>query len=127
MRFNRSGRRPDLDLDLDQTHQTQPFLSVLSFPLLRNYFSTQTIHRDFLKASVADLKKQNPGFLLMVREGEGIPAAAHARYDGGKELAEKLDGLDAAGVEGALAKLVEKGAKLPRTAESAGDLPGVAK
>lgn len=80
--------------------------------------------RDFLKASVADLKKQNPGFLLMVREGEGISAAAHARYDGGREVAEKLEGLDASGVEGVLAKLVEKGAKMPRTAESAGDLPG---
>ena len=80
--------------------------------------------RDFLKAAADDLKRQNPGFLLMVREGEGVPAAAHARYDGGREVAEKLDGLDAAGVEGALAKLVEKGAKMPRTAESAGDLPG---
>lgn len=60
----------------------------------------------------------------MVREGEGISAAAHARYDGGREVAEKLEGLDASGVEGVLAKLVEKGAKMPRTAESAGDLPG---
>jgi len=61
---------------------------------------------------------------LLVREGEGIPAAAHARYDGGKELKEKLDGLDAGGVEGVLAKLVEKGETMPRTTESAGALPG---
>jgi hypothetical protein len=73
-----------------------------------------THDRDFLKTAAADLKKKNPGFLLLVREGEGIQAAAHARYDGGREVA-----------EGALSKLVEKGAKMPRTAESAGDLPGV--
>ena len=92
--------------------------------------STTTPHdttRDFLKAAAADLKGQNPGFLLLIREGEGVPAAAHARYDGGKEVAEKLDGLDAAKVEGVLAALVERGAKMPRTAESAGDLPGSAK
>lgn len=112
------------------TSTSKPQLNLLSPTLSlspsRNH-DPEPIHREFLKASVADLKKQNPGFLLMVREGEGVTATAHARYDGGKEVAEKLDGLDAAGVEGALAKLVEEGAKMPRTAESAGNLPGGAK
>ena len=109
------------DLDLLPKNKTEipPLLSLQTKPK-----SHENTIRDFLKAAAADLKKKNPGFLLLVREGEGVPAAAHARYDGGREVAERLDGLDAAGVEGALARLVEKGAKMPRTAESAGDLPG---
>jgi len=111
--FRTSTDARSLSLSLSLPHQTTPRQS------------NPTHDRDFLKAAAADLKKKNPGFLLLVREGEGIQAAAHARYDGGREVAERLDGLDAAGVEGALSKLVEKGAKMPRTAESAGDLPGV--
>ena len=122
---------------IDRPPQPRPRPPLPSEPLLTHALSLSLPHqttprqsnpthdRDFLKAAAADLKKKNPGFLLLVREGEGIQAAAHARYDGGREVAERLDGLDAAGVEGALSKLVEKGAKMPRTAESAGDLPGV--
>ena len=110
--------------DPPSTFELDLFLPLTPRFEIRNEIQNQLAHRDFLEASVAELKRRNPGFLLLVREGEGIQAAAHARYDGGKELKEKLDGLDAGGVEGVLAKLVERGETMPRTAESAGALPG---
>ena len=78
---------------------------------------------DFLAASLADLKRANPHFPLLVRERDGAPAAATARYDFGAEASAPLDGLDAAGVDAALAGLVKKGETMPRSTESEGELP----
>jgi NADH dehydrogenase (ubiquinone) 1 alpha subcomplex subunit 2 len=77
----------------------------------------------FLAASLADLKTANPGFPLLVRERDGAPAAAVARFDFGVEAAAPLDGLDAAGVDAALADLVKRGEGMPRSTESEGALP----
>lgn len=80
-------------------------------------------HSDFLASSLADLKKANPGFPLLVREADGAAAAAIARYDFGAEAKTALDGLDAAGVDAALAGLVKAGETMPRSTESEGQLP----
>jgi hypothetical protein len=76
------------------------------------------VSSDFLAATYADLRATNPGFPLLVREGDACAASARARYDFGAESATPLDGLDAAGVEAALASLVKKGESMPRSAES---------
>lgn len=76
------------------------------------------VSSDFLAATYADLRATNPGFPLLVREGDACAASARARYDFGAEAATPLDGLDAAGVEAALAGLVKKGESMPRSAES---------
>jgi NADH dehydrogenase (ubiquinone) 1 alpha subcomplex subunit 2 len=78
---------------------------------------------DFLAAQFAGMKQSNPGFPLLVREADGTPPIAYARYDKGAEASVALGGLDAAGVEAAVGGLVAKGEAMPRGAESAGALP----
>lgn len=75
-------------------------------------------HSDFLASSLADIKRANPGFPLLVREADGAAAAAIARYDFGAEATTPLDGLDAAAVDAALAGLVKAGESMPRSTES---------
>ena len=65
-------------------------------------------------SSYQELKKANPKFPILVREGADAEARLLARYDFGVEEAVSVEGLDKAAISKKLEELVKKGETMPR-------------
>mmetsp|Transcript_5880 Transcript_5880/g.9557 ORF Transcript_5880/g.9557 Transcript_5880/m.9557 type:complete len:112 (+) Transcript_5880:29-364(+) len=75
--------------------------------------------RDFMYNNYVDLKKLNPNFPILVRDGPGAEARLIARYDFGKEVQVSVGGLNEQDILLKLRDLVKDGESLPRSGEGA--------
>ena len=62
--------------------------------------------REFVKRNYKDLKVKNPTLPILIRECSGVEAKAWMRFGQGVEKSATLEGMDAAGVDKALAALL---------------------
>lgn len=63
--------------------------------------------RNFLSKNYASLKSQlNYKLPILIREAYGVPPSITARFEKGKEIRNKLEGLDERGIEDALNTLL---------------------
>jgi len=58
-------------------------------------------------ARYLDIKKEQPHLPVLVREAEGVQARCYARFQGGVERRERLDGLTPEQVEQRVRSLVQ--------------------
>jgi len=63
--------------------------------------------RQFVVSQYPELKKHNPDLPILVRESDGTPARAFARFERGVERNVMLDGLDEKSVATKLTELIK--------------------
>ncbi|KAF6760470.1 thioredoxin-like protein [Ephemerocybe angulata] len=67
--------------------------------------------RNFILANYPVIKKHNQDLPVLIREAEGTPARAFARFERGVEKHVELDGLSSTEVESKVAQLLGVGKK----------------
>jgi len=75
--------------------------------------------RTFIQDNFYVVRKLNPRFPFLLREGDGVKAAVIARYDWNEQKHVELDNLTPKEVELKIKSLVELGETMERSAESA--------
>nr|OQO19251.1 hypothetical protein B0A51_10495 [Rachicladosporium sp. CCFEE 5018] len=65
--------------------------------------------RSFLTRAYPTMKHHNPHTPIMIREALDVSPRVWARYEFGREKMERLDGLDAKGIEDKITSLAKEG------------------
>eukprot|EP00275_Glaucocystis_incrassata_P000994 EC121412.1.p1 GENE.EC121412.1~~EC121412.1.p1 ORF type:complete len:111 (+),score=8.62 EC121412.1:143-475(+) len=74
--------------------------------------------RDYITKNYSELKRLNPTFNILIRDGPGAEARLIARYDWGQEQIFSVENATEQEVERKLKELVLKGETMPRSPES---------